>query len=54
MNGKGDKRRPGDAKKYREGWARIFGSKHKVKRDRPEPYYNKPHHCGNYHCAGDC
>lgn len=26
MNGKGSKRRPGDPKKYAEGWERIWGS----------------------------
>lgn len=28
-NGKGSARRPGDAKAYAEGWARIFGPKTK-------------------------
>jgi len=27
MAGKGDKRRPGDEKKYRDNWENIFGSK---------------------------
>jgi hypothetical protein len=27
MAGKGDKRRPGDEKKFRDNWEKIFGKK---------------------------
>jgi hypothetical protein len=30
MAGKGDKRRPGDDKKFRNNWERIFGKKESI------------------------